>query len=57
MGALDEILAKLDALPADARQATVAQAVSLTATMRWLPNPGPQTDAYLSQADVLLYGG
>ena len=23
----------------------------------WLPNPGPQTDAFLSQADILLYGG
>lgn len=24
---------------------------------RWIPNPGPQTDAYLSKADLLLYGG
>lgn len=24
---------------------------------RWLPNPGPQTIAYYSLADVLLYGG
>ena len=23
----------------------------------WLPNPGPQTEAYLSLADLLLYGG
>jgi hypothetical protein len=23
----------------------------------WVPNPGPQTDAYLSKADLLLYGG
>lgn len=23
----------------------------------WLPNPGPQTQAYFSQADVLFYGG
>lgn len=23
----------------------------------WLPNPGPQTEAYYSQADLLLYGG
>jgi hypothetical protein len=23
----------------------------------WLPNPGPQTDAYQSKADLLLYGG
>jgi hypothetical protein len=25
--------------------------------MKWVPNPGPQTDAYFSKADVLLYGG
>src|SRR5262245_882804 len=24
---------------------------------KWLPNPGPPTDAYHSAADVLLYGG
>src|ERR1044071_2356525 len=24
---------------------------------KWVPNPGPQTDAYHSVADVLLYGG
>lgn len=25
--------------------------------MKWVPNPGPQTDAYFCPADVLLYGG
>lgn len=28
-----------------------------TATEPWLPNPGPQTEAYYSPAQVLLYGG
>src|SRR3546814_20259138 len=28
-----------------------------TAGMRWIPNPGPQTAAYFSLADVMLYGG
>ena len=23
----------------------------------WIPNPGPQTEAYFSKADILLYGG
>ena len=23
----------------------------------WVPNPGPQTDAYFCAADILLYGG
>src|SRR5262245_16347251 len=30
---------------------------SAGAPRKWLPNPGPQTDAYYSAADVLLYGG
>lgn len=57
MGALDEILSKLEAMPAEQRDALVAEAVGMTASMRWVPNPGAQTDAYLSHADVLLYGG
>jgi hypothetical protein len=28
-----------------------------TADMAWVPNPGPQTRAYFSEADQLLYGG
>src|SRR5687768_16553971 len=24
---------------------------------KWMPNPGPQTEAYHSPADILLYGG
>jgi hypothetical protein len=32
-------------------------AVESTARIPWLPNDGPQADAYFSSADVLLYGG
>lgn len=35
----------------------VEQAVAATSNLSWIPNPGPQTDAYLSLADVTLYGG
>lgn len=28
-----------------------------TAGLKWIPNPGPQTDAYYSKADILFYGG
>jgi len=31
--------------------------MAVTASMKWVPNPGPQTDAYFCPADVLLYGG
>ena len=28
-----------------------------TGAKKWMPSPGPQTEAYYSEADVLLYGG
>jgi len=31
--------------------------VRSTAPEKWIPNPGPQTDAYFSKADCLLFGG
>lgn len=57
MSLLDELTARLTSLPADQRKAVEDDALKATAHMRWLPNPGPQTDAYLSRADVLFYGG
>ena len=55
--ALDELIERFKAMsPEDLRKTaeTVAQA---NAGLKWLPNPGPQTDAYFSKADCLLYGG
>jgi hypothetical protein len=54
---LDEILARLAALPPATRQRVEREAREATAHMAWLPNPGPQTEAYFHPADVLLYGG
>jgi hypothetical protein len=34
-----------------------AEILALTAHMSWIPSPGPQTEAYRSKADVILYGG
>ncbi len=58
MGALEEIIERLDILPAK-KLARVAKDVNKgpTKKMLWVPNPGPQTEAYLTQADILLYGG
>lgn len=54
---LDDILARLNQMGPD-EKASVAEAVAeATAHRRWTPNPGPQTEAYLSPADLLLYGG
>lgn len=47
-------IASLD--PASVRQIEAAVAAEARG-VRWVPNPGPQTDAYFSKADELLYGG
>lgn len=52
---LDEILQRLGAMPEAERKAL--HAARAADTSKWVPNPGPQTDAYFSPADVLLYGG
>ena len=54
---LDDILARLNGLDPKARQEVEALAAQATADMKWLPNPGPQTEAYFHPADILLYGG
>lgn len=41
----------------EARASVIAAAQQATKNQRWIPNPGPQTEAYFCPADVLLYGG
>lgn len=57
MSLLDEVAAKIEGLSSEERQALVEQVAPLKERMRFVPLPGPQTEAYLSEADVLLYGG
>lgn len=52
---LDQLMQQLRGLPAPELQ-KLAEAKAASAPV-WIPNPGPQTEAYLSKADVLLYGG
>jgi len=54
---LDELLAAFKALPAEKQAEAAEDAASVVSHFKWMPNPGPQTDAYFSQANVLLYGG
>lgn len=54
---LDELLARLNGLDPKARAEVEKAALEVTKGMRWLPNPGPQTEAYFSPAQILLYGG
>ena len=54
---LDELVARLTQLPEKSRSEAVDLAVKSTATLAWVPNPGPQTEAFVCQADELFYGG
>lgn len=50
-------LAALEAAPPDHVRKIQAEVNSKFAGQKWFPNPGPQTQAYYSKADLLLYGG
>lgn len=54
---LDEILARLNHMTPEQRAETEKLALAATRSMLFVPQPGPQTEAYLSKADVLLFGG
>src|SRR3990167_2238201 len=57
MGVLDEMISRGQSLPAGKQKQLIKETHKATKGMVWIPNPGPQTDAYFSRADVLLYGG
>jgi hypothetical protein len=57
LSALDELLQRVRALPADARAQIERDALEATKDLSWVPNAGPQTKAYYCEADELLYGG
>ncbi len=57
MSTLDELLTRVGKLPPEEQLAVIEEAEQQTRGMRWIPNPGPQSDAYFSRADCLLYGG
>lgn len=57
MSLLDEITAKIGGMTPEDRAVLVEQVAPLKDRMRFVPLPGPQTEAYLSPADILLYGG
>jgi hypothetical protein len=54
---LDEVLRSLNGLSEADKAAVAEQAAQATAGMKFIPSPGPQTEAWFSPADVLLYGG
>lgn len=54
---LEAIERLIVALPKDKRDALARMPAVQKQLKRWQPNPGPQTEAYYSEADCLLYGG
>lgn len=54
---LDEIVKRLAILSEIERQQLIRDTSGELGSRRWIPSPGPQTDAYFSKADILLYGG
>lgn len=55
MGAIEELLDRVKALPAAAFEKL--EAVAVATDRPWFPNAGPQTQAYFCEADELFYGG
>lgn len=54
---LQEVIAALSGLPETERNQLVADALEATSAQAFVPNPGPQTEAYFCDADELFYGG
>lgn len=57
MDALAEIAQKLGMMSPEDRESVANDVQKATANLRWIPNPGPQTEAYFSEAFITLYGG
>lgn len=51
------VLERIRALPPAKVERAKRKFMESKRTQKWVPMPGPQTDAYFSKADVLLYGG
>lgn len=54
---LNEVVERLNQLTPDRRALIEKEVVTATAGLKFIPSPGPQTDAWFSKADVLLFGG
>lgn len=56
-GILDELIARVKDVPAAECVATQQALAMLGGRPVWVPTPGPQTQAFFSDADELFYGG
>lgn len=55
--AFDEMLERYGMLTPAAQGEALRIAQQITGAMRWIPNPGPQTEALYCLADILFFGG
>jgi hypothetical protein len=56
MDSFTDLTALLSSM-SDEQKAELDQTISQELKQKWLPQPGPQTEAFFSEADLLLYGG
>lgn len=54
---LDDIMARLASMPSKQKQEVMARVAESMKKQVWVPNPGPQYEAFHSRADELFYGG
>lgn len=54
---LTDILQLLNGADPEYQDAITTEALQATKDMLWVPNPGPQTEAFFSEADEVFYGG
>lgn len=57
MQTLEQIIQQLGVLPPETRDEIHKEAYKATKSFKWMPNPGPQLEAYKSLADELFFGG
>lgn len=57
MSSLDDLISKFQEMPEESRALMEKTVLKQTSEKTWFPNEGPQTQAYFSLADILLYGG
>lgn len=58
MGQIDDILQRLTKTrPGKTKSIIEKLSMDRATKFKFVPNPGPQTQAYYSEADILLYGG
>lgn len=57
MNAAEQLLGMFGSLPPEKQVEALEQTRQILGHRRWVPQEGPQTEAYFSLADELLYGG